>query len=164
MQIALLLVVKINISAYILSQLQNNRRDSGCVSYFKTTCWLQFVLACVCLLTASHWNASVTRVSTKMALPQHWPSLKDQSQPCRTQQLHPGHQKVLSRFNIIYLFIHLLRVFWPFLALLIVQLKSVTGNRVREGEWHAAKGPGPGVEPGSAAEPWHMGSVCYWPS
>ena len=25
-------------------------------------------------------------------------------------------------------------IFWPFLALLIVQLKSVTGNRVREGE------------------------------
>ena len=36
MQIALLLVVKINIIAYILSQLQNNRRDSGCFSYFKT--------------------------------------------------------------------------------------------------------------------------------
>ena len=29
-----MLVVKINISAYILSQLQNNRRDSGCVSFF----------------------------------------------------------------------------------------------------------------------------------
>ena len=38
--------------------------------------------------------------------------------------------------------------FWPFLSLLIVQLKSVTGNRVREGEWHAAKGPGPGSNPG----------------
>ena len=33
-QIALLLVVKINTSVYILSQLQNNRRDSGCVSIF----------------------------------------------------------------------------------------------------------------------------------
>ena len=74
MQIALLLDVKINISAYILSQLHNNRRDSGCVSYFKTTCWLQFVLACVCVLIASHRTASVTRVSTKLALPRHWPS------------------------------------------------------------------------------------------
>ena len=37
------------------------------------------------------------------------------------------------------------------------QLKSVTGNRVREGEWHAAEGPGPRVQPGSAAEPRHMG-------
>ena len=31
LQIALLLVVKINISAYILSKLQNNRGDSGCI-------------------------------------------------------------------------------------------------------------------------------------
>ena len=36
-----------------------------------------------------------------------------------------------------------------FVALLTGQLKSVTGNRVREGEWHAAKRPGPGVEPRS---------------
>ena len=27
----------------------------------------------------------------------------------------------------------------------------MTGNRVREGEWHAAKGPGPGVKPGFTA-------------
>ena len=40
----------------------------------------------------------------------------------------------------------------------------MTGNRVREGEWHAAKGPGPGVEPGSAAKPWHMGRARYQPS
>ena len=39
-----------------------------------------------------------------------------------------------------------------FMALLIVQLKRVTANREREGEWHTAKGPRPGVEPGSAAE------------
>ena len=53
--------------------------------------------------------------------------------------------------------------FFPaFSGLLTVQLKSVTGNRVREGEWHAAKGPGPGVEPGSAAEPRHMG--CALPA
>ena len=37
MQIALLLVVKINLSAYILSQLQNNRRV-GCVSFLMTMC------------------------------------------------------------------------------------------------------------------------------
>ena len=70
-QTALLLVVKINISAYILSQLQNNRRYSGCVSYFKTTCRLRFVLACMCLLTTSHQTASVMRVSKKLALPRH---------------------------------------------------------------------------------------------
>ena len=29
------------------------------------------------------------------------------------------------------------------------------------GEWHAAKGPRPGVEPGSAAEPRHMGRALY---
>ena len=33
MQFAWLLVVKINVSAYILSQLRNNRRDSGCASF-----------------------------------------------------------------------------------------------------------------------------------
>ena len=33
-QVSQLLVVKINIRAYILSQLQNNRRDSGCLSIF----------------------------------------------------------------------------------------------------------------------------------
>ena len=54
--------------------------------------------------------------------------------------------------------------FGLFLALLTGQLKSVTGNRVREGEWHAAKGPGPGVEPGSAAESRHRGHTCYQPS
>ena len=47
--------------------------------------------------------------------------------------------------------------FGLFLALLIVQMKSLTGNR----EWHAAKGPGPGVEPGSAAEPRLMGRARY---
>ena len=72
-QIALLLVVKINISAYILSQLQNNRRDSGCISFLMTTCWLQFVLACMFVLNNSHQTASVTRVSTKLALPRQWP-------------------------------------------------------------------------------------------
>ena len=35
----------------------------------------------------------------------------------------------------------------------------MTGNRVREGRWHTAGGPGPGVEPGSAAEPRHVGRV-----
>ena len=60
MQIALLLVVKINISAYILSQLQNNRRDSGCVSFFNNN-----MPAAVCL------QSSVMRVSTKLALLQH---------------------------------------------------------------------------------------------
>ena len=72
-QITLLLVVKFNMSAYILSQLQNNRGDSGCVSYFKTTCQLRFMLACVCVLIASHRTASIMRVSTKLALPRHWP-------------------------------------------------------------------------------------------
>ena len=40
-------------------------------------------------------------------------------------------------------------------------MKSLTGNRVRDREWHAAKGPGPGVEPGSAAEPRLMGRARY---
>ena len=31
--------------------------------------------------------------------------------------------------------------------------EDTTGNREREGERHVAKGPGPGVEPGSTAEP-----------
>ena len=38
--------------------------------------------------------------------------------------------------------------------------EEVIGNREREREWHAAKGPGPRVEPGSAAartKPLHMG-------
>ena len=70
MQIVLLLVVKL-VSAYILSQLQNNRRDSGCISFLMTTCLLWFVLACMCVLTTSHRTASVTRVSTKLALPRH---------------------------------------------------------------------------------------------
>ena len=41
-------------SAYILSQLQNNRRDRGLVSFLMTTCRLQFVLACVC---ANHFTS-----------------------------------------------------------------------------------------------------------
>ena len=67
-QITLSLVVKINISAYILSQLQKNGRDSSCVSFLMTTCQLQFVLACLCALTTSHRTTSVTRVSPKLAL------------------------------------------------------------------------------------------------
>ena len=39
--------------------------------------------------------------------------------------------------------------------------EDMTGNREREGKWRAAKGPGPGVEPGSAAEPRHMGHTLY---
>ena len=50
-----------------------------------------------------------------------------------------------------------------FLALLTGQLKSVTGDRVREGEWCAAGGPGLGLEPGSAAGPRHM-SRCTLPT
>ena len=54
MQIALLLVVKINISAYILSQLQNNRRDSGCVSFFNDNVPAKLpVSLCVC---ANHFT------------------------------------------------------------------------------------------------------------
>ena len=41
------------------------------------------------------------------------------------------------------------------------QAEDMTGKREREGEWHAAKGPGPGVEPGSTAEPQHMGRALY---
>ena len=55
---------------------------------------------------------------------------------------------------VFFFFKYFFGLFWLYL---IVQLKSWTGNRVREGEGHAAKGPGPGVEPGSAAEPRHMG-------
>ena len=48
-QITLLLVVKINISVYILSQLQNNRRDSGCVSYLNDNMLAALpVSLCVC--------------------------------------------------------------------------------------------------------------------
>ena len=57
MQIALLLVVKINISRCVLSQLQN-RRDSGCISFLKTTCRLRFVQVCLCVVTTSHQTAS----------------------------------------------------------------------------------------------------------
>ena len=35
------------------------------------TFWLRFELACMCVLTTSHWTASVMRVSTKLALPRH---------------------------------------------------------------------------------------------
>ena len=50
-QIALLLVVEINISAYFLSQLQNNRRDGGCVSFLTTTGQPHFLLVSMCVLT-----------------------------------------------------------------------------------------------------------------
>ena len=40
----------------------------------------------------------------------------------------------------------------------------MTGNRARERERHAAKGPGPGVEPRSTAEPRHMGRTRHQPS
>ena len=42
-----------------------------CVSFLMAMCRLQFVLACMCVITTSHQTASVTRVSTKLALPQH---------------------------------------------------------------------------------------------
>ena len=88
---------QINISAYILSQLQNNRRESGCVSFLMTVCRLYFLLLCMCELTTSRRTASVTRVSTKLALPRHWPLSKDQSQPYQTQQLPTSMVKSMVR-------------------------------------------------------------------
>ena len=43
-----------------------------------------------------------------------------------------------------------------FSGFIVKTAEAVTRNRVREGEWHAAKGPGPGVKLRSAAEPRHM--------
>ena len=54
-QITLLLVVKFNISAYILPQLQNNRRDRGCVYFF-----IDNVPAAVCVslyVCANHFTS-----------------------------------------------------------------------------------------------------------
>ena len=48
-------VVNVNISAYILSQLQKNRRDSGCISIFNNN-----VLAAVCVslyVCANHFTS-----------------------------------------------------------------------------------------------------------
>ena len=70
-QIALLLIVKINTSVYMLSRPHKNRRHSGCVSFITRTWWARFVSVCMCVLTTSHRTASVTRVSTKLALPRH---------------------------------------------------------------------------------------------
>ena len=74
--IAQLLVVKINTSAYILSKRQNNRRESGCLSFLKTTYQLWFMSVCLCVLTTLHRTASVTRVTitvTVLVMPRHWP-------------------------------------------------------------------------------------------
>ena len=65
------------------------------------------------------------------------------------------HQAECTPYKIWSFFKHFV---WPFLALLIVQLKSVTGNRVSGG---VTRSKGPGVEPGSAAEPRHMGRTRY---
>ena len=81
MLIALLLVVKININAYILSQQQDNRGDSGCVTFLMTTCWLWFVLACMCMLTTSSRTASV------IGSVQSWLCLD--TDPCK--RISPNH-------------------------------------------------------------------------
>ena len=44
--------------------------------------------------------------------------------------------------------------FWPFLAFLTGQLKSVTGNRVREGEWQS--------DPGRESNPGPLQSLGTW--
>ena len=53
MQITLLLVIKINISAHILSQLQKNRKDIGCVSFLTAMCWLH----CFLYVCANHFTS-----------------------------------------------------------------------------------------------------------
>ena len=55
-------------------------------------------------------------------------------------------------FFFLKYFFGLFRLYWQ------SSWRVWTGSRVRDGEWHAAKGPGPGVEPGSAAEPSAHGS------
>ena len=47
--------------------------------------------------------------------------------------------------------------FWPFSGCIDRIAEECDRKQGKRGEWHAAKGPGPGVEPGSAAEPLHMG-------
>ena len=61
--------------AYILSQLQNNRRDRRLCFIFNDNMPAAVrVSLYVCVLTTSHQTALVRRVSTKLALPRHWPS------------------------------------------------------------------------------------------
>ena len=53
-------------------------------------------------------------------------------------------------------------IFFFFYGFIDRLAENMTGNREREGgEWHAAKGPGPGVEPGTTAEPRQMGHVLF---
>ena len=57
----------------------------------------------VCVLTTSHRTASVTRVSTKLALPRHWPLKKDQSHPyCNCTRATDKCRHSLFVFTVAY--------------------------------------------------------------
>ena len=61
-----------------------------------------------------------------------------------------------NSFFFFYIFCGLLWLYWQ----VSLKIWHERGEE-REGEWQAAKGPGPGVKPGSAAEPRHMGCALY---
>ena len=66
-------------------------------------------------------------------------------------------QQVCCSYSVCFFFF--LSIYWPFLALLTVQLEECDRKQGKIGG--VAKGLRPGVEPGSAAEPRHMGRTCY---
>ena len=58
-----------------------------------------------------------------------------------------------------FLFLSIFLAFYGFIDSTAEEGERKQGER--EEEWHAAKGPRPGVEPESAAEPQHMGRPLY---
>ena len=81
-----------------------------------------------------------------------WLEKKEETQKWRPQEMLLMLIKMLvSKYLGFYIYLF----FWLYWQ---SSWRVWTGSRVRDGEWHAAKGPGPGVEPGSAAEPSAHGS------
>ena len=71
-------------------------------------------------------------------------------------QVRVSSDHLIIQFNKIFFF------FFYFLAFYDSTAEEGDRKQVeREGEWHAAKGPRPGVEPMSAAELHQMGSLLY---
>ena len=62
---------------------------------------------------------------------------------------------------VMFFSVFFLNIFLAFYGFIDSIAEDTTGNTERMGEWCAGKGPRPGVKPGSAAEPQHMGRMLY---